>query len=141
MKKIDLAYTAGIIDGEGSIGIYTDNLKRKHPCYCLQVGVTSADEWLPMWLKFAFGGYVYKMETPPQHKTKWYWTVRARQAKNFIELVLPYLRLKREQAEIAIKFQSRKRHYGRSIKPQSERILDEVEAIRLKEMKHRGKQI
>ena len=136
MKKIDLAYTAGIIDGEGCIGIYLHG-EGKYNNYRLSVQMTSKDEWLPMWLKFAYGGFVCKRESKRANQSAcWNWGIHAKQAGEFLRLILPYLRLRRQQAEIAIKFQSRRQPFGRNKKPQSVRILDEADSILLKSIHH-----
>ena len=134
MKRTDLAYTAGIIDGEGSIGILPNS---QHKSYCLRVEVGSTDEWLPMWLKFAWGGYVYRAERKLPRQTCWLWYISSRQAAEFLTLILPYLKLKREQAQIALRFQSRRRGYGGKQKPKGEFVLDQADAILIKSMHQR----
>lgn len=141
MKKTDLAYTAGIVDGEGCISILPRNYQKQktvHIRYILQVAVGSTDEWLPMWLKFAYGGHLHKIAPKKlSHNPAWYWQLTSNQAKVFLELILPYLHLKRDQATLAIQFQSRKRRWGFKGSPQHEKILDEADAIRLRKI-HRG---
>lgn len=106
MKKTDLAYVAGIIDGEGCIGIY----KHKHRYY-LQVAVHMTNEWLVNWLSFAFKGsistYGYYRKRENCQK-EWAWNLTGKKALVFLELVYPYLKLKKPQAEIAIQFQKHK---------------------------------
>lgn len=59
------------------------------------------------------------------------WVITTQQAAVALEHMLPYLRVKREQAEIALAFQSRRRPRGRKDPGQDER--DELDhfAIRL----------
>ncbi len=45
-KKTDLAYAAGIIDGEGNIGIYANTSRNGYPVYRMRVRVTNTDEGL-----------------------------------------------------------------------------------------------
>ena len=135
MSKIDLAYTAGIVDGEGCISI-AKKKEGKYIRYVLQVMVNSTDEWLPMWLKFAYGGNVCKRPLKNNnHNPVWQWQTVSRQAGNFLEIILPYLHLKKPQAEIGLKFQLRRR-IGRG-KSKTEFILDEADNILLKSIKHR----
>jgi hypothetical protein len=116
--KTALAYTAGIIDGEGCISIYlhrTITAKRqRNPFYQLHVSVSSTDEWLCQWLKMQYGGSV-RLETrylrESQRSPCWKWALMSSQAGAFLEQILPYLQLKRPQAEIAIAFQKSKRKY------------------------------
>lgn len=110
MKNTDLAYVAGIIDGEGSIGIAIHKSPSCKRGYTLElcVQVTSSDDWLCQWLRFGFGGslnhHLNIHGTPMTH-----WTIVARKAAEFLRLILPYLMIKKPQAEIAINFQSNKK--------------------------------
>jgi len=106
MKKTDLAYAAGIVDGEGCIAIHKQYAKRSW--FSLTVQVTSTNEWLCEYMKFMFGGTV---RSHPQtyngsQKLIWRWTICSYKASEFLQLIMPYLNLKRPQAELGIKFQS-----------------------------------
>ena len=106
MKKTDLAYIAGIIDGEGSICI-ADTARSG---YVLVVSVGSTDEWLCQMLKMAFGGCVTLRNKKELHRSAfWGWSMGSNKARAMLETVLPYLHLKRSQAELAIEFQKAKR--------------------------------
>ena len=113
MKKTGLAYTAGIMDGEGSIGIARHKSKSCKRGYTLElnVQVTSSDEWLCQWLKFSFGGSL-SHSINSANNPMWHWIIVARKARDFLELIRPYLRLKKPQADIAIQFQKAKRYGG-----------------------------
>lgn len=110
MKKTDLAYTAGIMDGEGSIGIAKRKSKscKRGYTFVLCIQITSSDEWLCQWLKFAFGGCI-SHSTNNASNPMWHWVIGNKQAPSFLRSILPYLKLKRPQAELAIKFQEAKR--------------------------------
>ncbi len=114
MKKIDLAYLAGILDGEGKISIVTNNSgkyrngKRRKRMQLL-VFITNSNEWLINWVFFNFGGTIYK----PKKKQSFYkqiyvWQISSAKALGFLKLILPYLKIKKPQAELAIKFQEKK---------------------------------
>ena len=106
MKKTDLAYVAGIIDGEGCIGIYKTKYR-----YYLTVAVHMTDEWMVTWLASLFSGskntYTHYRKRS-NCKPEWAWQIQGKRALVFLELILPYLKLKRPQAEIAINFQRAK---------------------------------
>lgn len=105
-----LAYAAGIIDGEGSIIISkTIPRHRKDYQFRLKVTVGNTNELLILWMQAQFDGHTYKQERPVGDKRKdvYYWYLHGREASNFLELVYPYLCLKRPQAEIAICFQGK----------------------------------
>lgn len=136
MKKTDLAYTAGIIDGEGCIHISRQWDKRYKGCYkySLSVSVASTDEWLCKWLHFAWGGSVhYATKNNPKWRPSWVWQLSSKQACKFLKTILPYLRIKRPQAEIAIEFQSRQQVGGRRTPEES--VLKEANRILLQKMK------
>lgn len=137
MKKTDFAYTAGIMDGEGSIGIARNKSKSCKRGYALElcVQVTSSDEWLCTWLKFGFGGSL-SHSINSAGNPMWHWILVARQAAAFLKLILPYLNLKRPEAELAIKFQSKKKH--QPTKSDEEMAVEEAQRIMLQNM-HRGK--
>jgi hypothetical protein len=51
MKETELAYIAGIIDGEGSVKIYKSHSRT----YDVSVEVSMINELIPTWLHAAFG--------------------------------------------------------------------------------------
>ena len=111
MKKTDLAYIAGIIDGEGCIGIYKGKSgRKKKEYYHLQVVVRMTNEWIIRWLYFAFPGSFSEHTYPKEiNRLKiWTWQLTGEKALIFLELIYPYLKLKKQQAEIAINFQKAK---------------------------------
>lgn len=135
MNKTDLAYVAGIIDGEGCIRI---GQRKKNSNY-VGVGVGHTNEWLIRWLHFSFGGSVCsKKAWLPNQKPQWSWELRTRQACEFLKLILPYLKIKRPQAELALKFQSRRKYRGHQPMPQSDIIQDEADKILMHSYNKRG---
>lgn len=113
MKRTDLAYLAGILDGEGSIQIRKrkDRGMRRGFCYQLSISIANTNEWLVNWIHFNFEGGIYrKPSLLPHHKQAYLWQATSKQAEVVLKLLLPYLRLKKPQAEIALQFQSRKIH-------------------------------
>lgn len=103
-----LAYLAGIIDGEGHIGINV-NLKnpqrRTSPRYQSELVIVNSDKPLFEWLAENFGGAVGpRKKAEDHHKQTWRWKVGDKQAATILEAVLPYLRIKRKQAELLIEF-------------------------------------
>lgn len=113
-----LAYTAGIIDGEGCISIVkVQPTKANHritPGYELYVSVSSTDKFLAQYLKEIFGGNITdRTNHPSMHKIGWKpavsWRIASNEARNFLSLILPYLRSKHIQANLAIEFQDYKR--------------------------------
>jgi hypothetical protein len=104
-NKVEYIYLSGILDGEGCI---TVGAGKRESCinYNPIVVVQNTSKELIDWLHTTFGGQVYlsKKET---NKTKAAWSWRITKKKR-IELlllaVLPYLRVKREQAKLLLTF-------------------------------------
>jgi hypothetical protein len=136
MKKTDLAYIAGIIDGEGCIYIERG---KKGRGFQLSVSVGSSDKCLCELLKFSFGGCVYQMKS--KTLPMWKWEIRTRQAGQFLESILPYLRLKQPQAEIAIKFQKARHTVNWQRKTDEEKAVEEAQYILLRNLKQKRRQV
>lgn len=109
MKSVDLAYAAGIIDGEGSIKIFrvsAEKLNRNFDRFQLQVQVDMVKTNAVYWLQKIFGGNIY------EHKRKnhlnWNdskrWYIVSQRAGIFLKQILPYLKVKKQHAELAIYF-------------------------------------
>jgi hypothetical protein len=141
-----LAYVAGIVDGEGHIGIE----KMRSPRYKkgfqfeLVTKVVNTSERLIQWLKMQFAGSImWRKGSKANHKDSWVWTVEANRAANFLQLILPYLRLKQPQAKIGIEFQAKVK---RAIKNRRRGLTDEEFALQeakyilLKNLNKRGKE-
>ena len=117
MEEHELAYAAGIIDGEGYIAIHKFNNKncRVGYHYALKVTVGMGSSTVPMWLHLNFGGSlnIYK-GSREQYKDRHIWQITTKQAGGFLELIYPYLKEKSGQAKIAIEFQQDKtKHWNK----------------------------
>jgi len=123
MKRTDLAYIAGIIDGEGFITIRCD--RKANDKHSLYVGVGNTERWLLEWLRANFGGKLVTSHKPEGYKDFFQWAIVSRSAGNFLELVLPYLRLKKGQAELALQFQEKKYNEATG-KRRGSRTSDEI---------------
>ena len=107
----ELGYLAGLIDGEGTISI--QNLfTRKQKNYLsyqqknLRVGIVNTNIEVLLWIASVFGGSVCKrgVKNKEKHKMGYFWCVSNRKAEEIINLVMPYLKIKKMQAEIGINF-------------------------------------
>jgi hypothetical protein len=106
--EAEIAYLAGIIDGEGSICAVINNDK-KQPS--LRVIVEMTDENVIKWIRERFEGQycLHPRRNPnrkPMYQVKWV----GRYAKNLLRVVTPYLIGKRKQAELALKWPVFPRH-------------------------------
>lgn len=102
ISDLELAYTAGVIDGEGCI---TVSMSRS---FRVRLQVTNTNTGLIDWLAERFGGHVKtrKRMGKPNWKTSYDWTVSTVAARDILVQVMPYLVIKRRQAEIAIEMAS-----------------------------------
>ena len=144
MRETDLAYLAGLFDGEGCICIAKQKARKgRHASYHLECSVSMANEYLPTLYRFSFGGSVYfYRDRHPNHQPAWQWHISARKAKIFLETISPYLTIKKGEAELAIKFQSAKKVGGRNAhKTEEEWILEEAQRLLLSNMKHKQEMI
>jgi hypothetical protein len=122
MKKTQIAYLAGLFDGEGYVGIVKKHPKARHnPSHVLQVEISNTHKPTIDFVNRRFSGCVYKFKpTMRTRKICWDWRGTNRNAIKFLETVLPYLRIKRSQAILGLRFQKEKnsahRNGGLSIK-------------------------
>ena len=112
--ETDKAYIAGLFDGEGSVSILSTmqkNLKefKRGRKLTLLAYVTNTNEDILNWLNKIFGGNKKFKASGLGKKPCFRWQVGTRTAKEFLEIIYPYLKIKKRQAEIGIEFQSLKR--------------------------------
>jgi len=149
-----LAYVAGIVDGEGSIGIYenTTTRRRGKSQFYMQVSITNTDKTLLDMIQRRWPSYLPdapRKRPSPRHKTVWRWRVASRKALSFLRDIRPYLFMKADRADLAIKFQTeimRQSCVGnRTGKCGGQPLSDEEHALRLtysnaiKEANQRGR--
>lgn len=136
-----LAYLAGIIDGEGSIyiGNFSSNPKTGTKYYQTNIEVTNTDKALITWLVEHIGGrmskYTFKQTPKNSRKPVYRWIASGNLLTHLCHLLLPYLVIKKKQCEIMIKMRKTFELTGsNAIKkgrcgtpPIPERILEERE--------------
>lgn len=122
LNSTDIAYLAGLFDGEGNINIYqlkAGKSGRVTNSYELSVAIYNTHRPVIDWLYENFGGYVQtksygKTNSFKSHwKDNYTWKIGANKALEFLEMVRPFLRIKDQQADVAIKFQFAKSHRKR----------------------------
>ncbi len=97
-----LAYTAGIIDGEGTIGIGGGTSRTNYFSF---VSMDNTDKKLVEWMQSLFGGGFYgPYEGKGNRKEVWAWRLHGPKAAHFVTLIRPYLKVKATQAWIALEF-------------------------------------
>lgn len=91
--KIDLAYAAGFFDGEGCIHM--------RPNGQIHIDMTQYDTRPLQYIQEATGSILRFRKNGKEYRLK---TSNRELVVKFLKLVLPYLVLKREQAQLAIEF-------------------------------------
>lgn len=104
MEASEFAYAAGFFDGEGSIDIrfsITSRGAKKYERFHLRVCVVQIDRRPLDWLCERWGGSVSKRKNGGLHT----WVLSTASAAKFLSDVLPFLIVKRDEAQIAMEFQ------------------------------------
>jgi len=91
LSETEKAYIAGLIDGEGTIGVH----KGKGACLTPRVQIANTNIPILTWLLEKIGtGYVHRTE----YETAFY------DVKPLLTATLPYLKIKKRQAELVMEF-------------------------------------
>ena len=106
-----LSYMAGILDGEGSISIYKCKRTRcsnVNPAYGISVRVCMTDKEIPAMFRKYFNGSIQSRKRSIRSKKQYDWSLSASNAKEFLEIMLPYMRIERKikVAKLAIQIQT-----------------------------------
>jgi hypothetical protein len=104
----DKAYAAGLFDGEGSVLI---SRPRPSKGYTLMVSLAMREPTAVTWLQNHWPGSLRpyaRRSKSGEPFTVWYWRRSTSAAAAFLTDILPYLLVKRTQAQLAVEFQSRK---------------------------------
>ena len=146
--KTELAYLAGAIDSDGTIGIkrstYAMRVTQdsKSPTFSERVALRQVVPIIPEMLKAKFGGSLY-MTAPstPNGKPLYSWAATDLRAAECLNALLPYLRIKKAQAvnclelrkvktrSIKLRLANGRGHVGAASRPLS--ITAEMESLYL----------
>ncbi len=107
--ETDLAYFAGILDGEGCFCLHSHKATRRFRghIYSCQVHVGNTDPRLLQWIEARFGGYVHfepRAAHQSHQKPMWRWYARADDMDRWLTAVLPFLVIKRDRAELLLAY-------------------------------------
>lgn len=133
LPEITKAWMAGFFEGEGSIIIERRNPPLKgfvSPRYMLRVSVANTVYVSLEPFQMYFGGQIVESRTAGTNRPLYMWEVRSRLAMRFLETMLPCLRIKQKQAELAIFFQKKFRRHRGGKAPIAQVYLVERERIR-----------
>ena len=112
MNKLTAAYLAGIIDGEGSIDFQKTNEPQCKNGYHynprLRIGMI--DKKFIEWLKDSFGGCIYQRFGKGKNRNSYTWSIQGKIMRDVLKKVYPYLRLKKQHAEIMMRYWKTKQY-------------------------------
>ena len=99
------AYTAGLIDGEGTISIWSSSSKLgKTFAATVQIGMSEKAKPILESVKASYGGRLRKFREPTSAwSAGWILSLFGQPAKQLLVRIHPFLRLKQEQATLALR--------------------------------------
>jgi len=118
MKKIDLAYIAGLMDGEAYIGIkkshpYKNLTGRVNPGYHERIQIRMVDEAAILFIAKTMGGWHFREKAHCNNGRPLYcYEASDQKATNILKQLLPYLRVKKESAKTTLKLRGLKNKQG-----------------------------
>lgn len=111
INKLQSAYLAGLIDGEGYLGILKVKQGNKKKWFSNKefifkpvIKVAMTDKDLIVWLYNSYGGSFETRKAHGNARESYCWALRERKAIEFAKRIYPYLKVKKEQAQILLRF-------------------------------------
>ena len=95
-QNTELAYLAGVFDGEGSMGVWSKG-KKKSPAFRLCVEMGDGDTVMRFLNYFKVGSVSVRLPKEANHKMMYHWRVNLDAAKVVAREMLPYLSKRRQQ--------------------------------------------
>lgn len=107
MKKTDIAYIAGLIDGEGYIGIKRTTVRKdcQNRSYHARIQIRMVDEEAIKFIAKTLGGnYYYEQKHSINGRPLFCYQVSDLNAENILKTIYPYLKVKQKVAKSVIEF-------------------------------------
>jgi len=115
MRAEELAYWAAGIDFDGTIGIartYGKTKLGRRTYHFIRVSISNTKRLVIDAALREFGcGSITTTLTRDGWKTRYIWGVTTNDAVDVLKAIMPYLKLKKEQAKLAIKYHTNKKVY------------------------------
>lgn len=111
LSEVEKAYLAGLVDGEGHIGLALGKKTKSYhnETYMPNITITNTNLSLLTWIKETTSlGFIF-LDSNSRNikwKTKGCWKLRTNEQIVFLRSILPYLVIKKLQAELLIEFHS-----------------------------------
>lgn len=115
LTELDKAYLAGFFDGEGCVSITKQRggKRSKSPSYNMRAIISQAGKGvglLEYWNAIVGVGVLHSNKHAAKNwSTSVNWVISSDEALEFLTCIYPYLHRKKEEAELAIEFQSKKK--------------------------------
>lgn len=110
---LELAYFAGFIDGEGSFGLTP---RKGKPTFQDRLEITQVNKEILEYLASIFGGHIYLLSRQTKTRRVAYrLLIMGDTLKNLLPAIIPFLKLKKLQAEMILKYQQTLYYGGRKL--------------------------
>lgn len=139
-SETELAYLAGIIDGEGCVYIYKRKTRKNHTDFFPRLQLITTSKSLHEWIHKVFGGMIFNRKVSnPKWKPRFEWYTTRGLMDDILEKILPYMVIKKSHIQIMIEFRKTfKTYYGQKGVPQDVVKLREDLCSQLKLLNKRG---
>jgi len=119
MNSPDWRYIAGLVEGEGCIGItkFKAAQRRKNPTYAAFVAVQMLDKEPIAYLQKSAPGGFYSFPQSYNGKPCFSWRVNANKAASFLERIAPFLKSRRKKKSVRLALALTKRMVRRGSRP------------------------
>lgn len=133
MSKLQSAYLAGIIDGEGYVSLLKCKKGSKkywsssrEYIYIPVIKIAMVEKQFIYNLYISYGGTFETRKAHGNARESYCWTVRKSMVINILQSVYPYLKIKRKQSELIFKFKNLNNGAGNPINDENWNKRDEL---------------
>lgn len=126
LSKAEIAYVAGLFDGEGCINFTNSN----NDVTYLRVLVSNTNYEILKYLQDTFGGSISELKkASPKWKQGYQWSLNWAAALAFVDKIRPWLKIKQKQAQVVYAFAELKK-VQRKKKISQEKYLEALELLK-----------
>ena len=133
MKRLSDKYVAGILDGEGCIGIKkVKSRESQSQCYAPYVKVVMTDYIIPELLQHSFGGNTWERKRTDGWKSSKEWVITGKsRVGHFLSIMQKHLIVKKPQCKIVREFCTHKTssHLTDDVVAERERLYNEIRKL------------
>ncbi|SRR5260370_3634758 len=122
----DYAYIAGLLDADGTICMHRINPGKSWESCNFIVDIVNKDLQVLQWVQSLFGGFIRerKYNRKKKEAKNWQviydWVAEVSTFEFFLMSILPFMRIKRRQAELALMFRKTSLDYRKNFRLTSE---------------------